>query len=104
MTRLRPVLVIPVVLLAGCANWLNPDLEHTCARKLKAAGQELDAAREKGLAGRIEWVKAANLLSSAARRQRNGRYDACLDKIRRARQFIRTVESVPPPNDSGTRP
>jgi len=96
MNRLRIAVTLPVILLSSCAEWLNPDLEHACARKLMAANQELDSAREKGLASQIEWVKAANLLSSAARRQRNGRYNACLDKVRRAREFIHMVDSKLP--------
>jgi len=103
MTTRRIVFLMAIFVLPGCTSWFAPDLEHACERKLRAANQELDAAREKGLAGRIEWIKAANLLLAAGHRQERHRYDSCLEKVRRARDFIQAAENSPS-TDSGAKP
>jgi len=94
--NLRLILTAFAVLLSvACTGNVSTELADTCVTELGEARQELEEARNKGLAGRIQWIKAANLLSSANARQQIGKYDSCVEKVRRARIFIEAAEQQP---------
>jgi len=83
---------LPGLLLAGCAGKIATEQGQTCARELRIANQELEDAKVKGLSGSIQWIKAANLLAAANARMQVEKFDSCLDKVRRARIYIREAE------------
>jgi len=77
------------VLASGCAS--NPDssLAEQCHSGLNAAYSELDYAKTVGLDGTVEYTKAASLLGAAKIQYEFGKYPNCIDKVNRARAFIR---------------
>jgi outer membrane murein-binding lipoprotein Lpp len=80
------------LLLAGCAGKIATEQGQACARELRVANDELENARVKGLAGSIQWIKAANLLAAANARMQVEKFESCLDRVRRARIYIREAE------------
>ncbi len=75
--------------LAACSGApKNIKIAGQCERGLKAAYEELDFAKAKGLGGTVDWTKAASLLSAASIQQEFGKYPNCVDKVRRARYYI----------------
>jgi len=93
--NLRPFLFLVLLVaaqLAACTGNVASDLAGTCENELKDAREALDEARTRGLAGRIQWIKAANLISAATARQEIAKYDSCVEKVRRARVFLRAAE------------
>ena len=83
------LLLIFSVVLAGCAGNPNSTVALQCERGLDAGFKELDYAKSKGFAGTVEYTKAASLLSAARVQQEFGKYPNCLEKVKRARAFIR---------------
>ncbi len=65
------------------------ELAEQCTNGLKVAYQELDLAKAKGLSGTVNWTKAASLLTAASIQQEFGKYPNCVDKVRRARYYIK---------------
>ena len=84
------ILVTAALLLAACSGQPNrPDLARQCAEGVKHANQELDLAKAKGFSGTVEWAKAASLLSAAAIQQQFEKYPNCIEKVKKARYYIR---------------
>ena len=76
--------------LSGCAGApKNPELASQCDKGLTSAYEELDYAKTKGFDGSVNWTKAASLLSAAKVQQQFGKYTNCLDKVKRARYYIK---------------
>ena len=76
--------------LSGCAGApKNPKLANQCDKGLHAAYQKLDYAKTKGVDGSVNWTKAASLLTAAKVQQQFGKYPNCLDKVKRARHYIK---------------
>lgn len=92
MNGRRLIAALIALLLAGCAGRIATEQGQACAAQLRIANQELEDARVKGLAGSIQWIKAANLLAAANARMQVEKFDSCLDKVRRARIYIREAE------------
>ncbi len=77
-------------LVAACAGPpKDAELAEKCELGLKAAYAELDWAKAKGLSGTVDWTKAASLLSAASVQQEFGKYPNCVDKVNRARYYIK---------------
>lgn len=79
------------VLLASCAG--NPDsgAARRCSGGLDAAYGELERAKVDGFNGTVEWSKAASLLTAAKVQYEFGKYPNCIEKVNRARNFIRNA-------------
>lgn len=90
--RKLPALCLAALVLGGCAGKIASERGQACSQALHAANQELEAAKVKGLSGSIQWIKAANLLAAANARMQVEKFDSCLDKVRRARIYIREAE------------
>lgn len=76
--------------LSGCAGPPeNASVAHQCERGLQVAYNELDFAKAEGFDGTVDWTKAASLLSAAKIQEEFGKYPGCIDKVRRARYYIR---------------
>ena len=85
-------LILSTVLCLGlgaCSSMPRPDLAQACASGLDQAFTELDDAKAKGFSGTVSWVKAASLLSAAKVQQQFEKYPNCIDKVKRAREYIR---------------
>lgn len=81
------VLAVSLAACTGAAT--NPGLARQCEQGLSTAYGELDYAKTKGFGGTVDWTKAASLLSAAKIQQEFGKYPNCLDKVKRARYYIR---------------
>ena len=86
------VLSLFTFLMVGCASNPNSSLALQCENGLKVAYQELDYAKAKGFDGTVEYTKAAGLLSAAKIQQQFGTYPNCIDKVERARAFIKASQ------------
>ena len=78
-----------VVTLVGCAGNPNSSLAKQCDSGLSMAYEELDYAKSKGFDGTVEFTKAASLLGAAKIQSEFGKYPNCIDKVNRARAYIK---------------
>jgi hypothetical protein len=78
--------------LGACAA--NPRISQAeaCANGLDRAFAELEDAKAKGFSGTVSWTKAAGLLSAAKVQQQFDKYPNCIDKVNRARTYIRMAK------------
>ena len=83
------ILVALVAIIAGCAGNPSSSLAQQCHDGLAVANKELNFAKAKGLDGTVEYTKAASLLGAAKIQSEFGKYPNCIDKVRRARAYIR---------------
>jgi len=75
--------------LGSCGRMPHMSQAEACASGLDRAFTELDDAKAKGFSGTVSWVKAASLLSAAKVQQQFEKYPNCIDKVHRAREYIR---------------
>ena len=78
-----------VVSIAGCAGNPNSSLAQQCDTGLSVAYKELDYAKSNGFDGTVEYAKAASLLGAARIQSEFGKYPNCIDKVNRARAYIK---------------
>jgi len=89
MKKLPVLFLMAVFLLAGCeTNPLSKSAQQ-CQSGLKKANEELNFAKAKGFSGTVEYTKAATLLTGAAIQYEFGKYPNCINKVERARKFIK---------------
>ena len=92
--RIRSTLAaLAFLLLAGCGGKIATTQGQECSSQLHTANQELQDAKVKGFGGTIEWLKAADLLLAAGTQEQLERFDSCLDKVGRARAYIRAAQT-----------
>jgi hypothetical protein len=86
--RLASLVLVPS-LIAACSG--NPDgaMSHQCSNGLDAAYAELTAAEAQGFGGTVDWTKAASLLTAAKVQYEFEKYPNCIDKVGRARVYIK---------------
>lgn len=92
LTLIRPIITLATIcgfLLVGCSWSPNRGQGVTCANGLKSANRELKIARTKGFGGTVAYGKAATLLAAAKVQQQFDRYPNCIEKVGRARSYIR---------------
>lgn len=90
MLRGGPVTAMGVaVVIFGCSPDASQTLAAKCARGLAVAGEELNDAKVKGFDGTVAWTKAASLLAAAKVQQQFDKYPNCVEKVARARAFLR---------------
>jgi hypothetical protein len=80
--------------LAGCKTDLSYNQKVACANGLSQAGHELEQAKVNGFSGTVAWTKAASLLAAAKIQQQFEKYPNCIDKVKRARVFIRDATQL----------
>lgn len=79
-----------VGLLVACSGApKDAEIARQCETGLKSAYDELNYAKAKGFSGTVDWTKAASLLSAASIQQEFGKYPNCVDKVQRARYYIK---------------
>lgn len=77
-------------MLSACAGQpTNPDIAEQCETGLAAAYKEFDEAESKGFGGSVAMVKATSLLGAAEVQQEFSKYPNCVDKVKRARYYIK---------------
>jgi len=86
------VLVMFMLLVIGCAGNPNSAIALRCESGLEIAYQELDLAKAKGFSGTVEYSKAASLLGAAKIQKEFGKYPNCIDKVNRARAYIKASQ------------
>lgn len=82
-------LIFISVILSACSGNPNSPIALECEHGLKIANQELDFAKAKGFSGSVEYTKAASLLGAAKIQYEFGKYPNCVDKVARARAYIK---------------
>lgn len=88
--KILSVLFLAILfLVAGCE--INPSSKSArqCQDGLKKANAELNFAKAKGFSGSMHFTKATTLLTGAAIQYEFGKYPNCIDKVKRARRFIK---------------
>jgi hypothetical protein len=83
------VVVTATLLTASCAGGIASRQGQECSEELRVAFQELDFAKAKGFSGTVAWGKAASLLSAAEVNKQLENFPGCIDKVTRARVYIR---------------
>jgi starvation-inducible outer membrane lipoprotein len=79
-----------VFMLSACAGQpSNADIAEQCEQGLSAAYAEYEAAESKGFGGSVSMVKATSLLGAAEIQQEFGKYPNCVNKVERARYYIK---------------
>jgi hypothetical protein len=89
----RQIAVIAILFVAAltvsCAGGIASDRGRECSEGLRIAFEELDFAKAKGFSGTVAWSKAASLLSAAEVNKQLEKFPGCIDKVTRARAYIR---------------
>lgn len=84
-----PVLALLVV-AGGCAGApKNPGMQSRCDRDVAAAYEELKKTKAQGFDGSVKYTKAAGLLGAAKIQQEFGKFPNCVDKVKRARYYLK---------------
>ena len=79
-----------IIMLTACSGQpSNPDVADKCDKGLSIAYKEYEAAESKGFGGSVAMVKASSLLGAAKVQQEFGKYPNCVDKVKRARYYIK---------------
>lgn len=81
--------LLSLLLVGGCQTNPSSASARQCQQGLKIANKELNFAKAKGFSGTVEFTKAATLLTGAAIQYEFGKYPNCIDKVKRARRFIK---------------
>ena len=92
MKKLSYILLTFVFLISGCETNPASASARQCYQGLKIANTELNLAKVKGFSGTVEYAKAAGLLTGAAVQYEFGKYPNCIDKVKRARRFIKNSQ------------
>lgn len=85
-------LVSIAALTAACSGRIASDQAVQCSEGLKTAYGELEDAKVKGFSGTLAWSKAASLLTAASVQKEFEKYPNCVDKVERARLYIREAQ------------
>lgn len=83
------ILISIIVTISGCAGNPMSSLAQQCDAGLAAAHKELDYAKTKGFSGTVDYAKAASLLGAAKIQSEFEKYPNCIDKVNRARAYIK---------------
>ena len=75
--------------ISACAGQPTTSLAQQCDSGLDKAYKELEVAEAKGFGGSVSYVKASGLLTGAKVQQQFGKYPNCVDKVKRARYYIK---------------
>lgn len=84
--------LLTIFLISGCE--VNPASQSArqCNDGVKQAYKELNIAKVNGFSGTVEYTKAATLLTGASIQYEFGKYNNCINKVQRARRFIKNSQ------------
>ncbi|MBE9554660.1 MAG: hypothetical protein IMF05_14440 [Proteobacteria bacterium] len=77
------------LILAACSGTASPGQAQACKSGLSQAYSEFERAKADGFGGAVAMTKAGSLLSAAKIQQQFEKYPNCIDKVQRARHYIR---------------
>jgi hypothetical protein len=77
------------LLVISCSGRIATEQGQQCSEGLRVAYEELDFAKARGFSGTVAWSKAASLLSAASVQKEFEKYPNCLEKVTRARAYIK---------------
>lgn len=77
------------IVVSSQALAYDPKLADQCRSGLKIANAELEQADVDGFSGTVAWSKAAGLLLAANIQQQFDKFPNCINKVGRAREYIR---------------
>jgi len=80
-------------IFAGCAAVQSKRLASQCSSGLTTVNVQLEKAKLKGFSSRVAWTKAATLLAAAKIQQQFDKYPNCVNKVARARYYIRRSQA-----------
>jgi len=89
MKQFSFALFLTMFLIAGCETNPSSASARQCLSGLKIAKKELNFAKTQGFSGTVEYTKAATLITGASIQYEFGKYPNCINKVKRARRFIR---------------
>jgi len=90
MNKMKPLILILIsIIITACAGDPTSSLARQCDKGLNIAFKELDLASARGVGGTWEYTKASGLLTAAKIQYEFGKYPNCIDKVKRARVFIK---------------
>jgi hypothetical protein len=92
MKKLSYSFLFTIFLIAGCETNPASNSARQCQDGLKLANKELNFAKAQGFSGTVEYTKAAGLLTGAAIQYEFGKYPNCINKVKRARRFIKNSQ------------
>jgi hypothetical protein len=81
------------LLVAACAGTAPPGQVNACKNGLSQAYAEFERAKTDGFGGAVAMTKAGSLLSAAKVQQQFEKYPNCIDKVKRARHYIRQARA-----------
>lgn len=84
-------LIMVSIMIGACSGNPGSTSAERCAQGLAAARGELNTARVNGFGGTVNWSKAASLLTAAKVQYEFERYPNCIDKVQRARAYLRRI-------------
>lgn len=76
-------------LLAACSGDKPVSQAQACRNGIDQAYKEFNRAESDGFGGAVDMTKAASLLTAAKIQEQFEKYPNCIDKVKRARHYIR---------------
>ena len=92
MKKLSFAIFLTMFIIAGCETNPSSASARQCLSGIKAAKAELNFAKTQGFSGTVEYTKAATLITGASIQYEFGKYPNCINKVKRARRFIRNSQ------------
>lgn len=84
-----------MLVLTHCAGApKDPQMASLCQQGLDNAFHELKQAKANGFSASVNWSKAATLLSAAKVQQQFNKYPNWIDKVKRARFYIKESQKA----------
>ncbi len=80
-------------LLAGCSGNKSLEQAAACRNGIDTAYREFSNAKSEGFGGAVNMTKAGSLLGAAKIQEQFEKYPNCIDKVKRARQYIAQARS-----------
>lgn len=81
------------IFLAACSGNASQAQINACKNGLSQAYAEFERAKADGFGGAVAMTKAGSLLSAAKVQQQFEKYPNCIDKVERARHYIRQARA-----------
>lgn len=81
------------LLLGACSGKASQAQINACKNGLSQAYSEFEQAKADGFGGAVAMTKAGSLLSAAKIQQQFEKYPNCIDKVNRARHYIRQARN-----------
>lgn len=78
-----------LLVVTGCSGARNIKQEMACSEGLEIANRELEQAKINNFSDTVALTKASSLLTAAAIQKQFEKYPNCINKVERARYYIR---------------